>query len=147
MSKDIIVAVVTAALTIVGSVTIAFVTDLWIPLLKTQAAQKIIEEQASKAADKKIKAELKKVKTTYMLFEPIATKSLKKQSLGDWQICTLVTAGESHYDQACQCIIENIGKKDAVDWQLRVNLDPSVDGICNCRAACFNFYLPEETPS
>ncbi|NOD88368.1 MULTISPECIES: hypothetical protein [unclassified Ruegeria] len=56
---------------------------------------------------------------------------------GEWQICTLATAGTVHHTQACTC---SVSTEDEVHWTLETILDDSVtDGFCRCEAACFNF--------
>ncbi len=88
---------------------------------------------ASIVATRKIET----IAPTVKLFPVINTKKPEIQQLGDWQACLLVVAGESHANQACTCLIERSPKEEG--WQLRVvNVDSSVDGICNCRAGCFN---------
>ncbi len=71
-------------------------------------------------------------------FDEIRIDRVTRQALpGNWQICTLATAGTVHHKQACTC---SIGRDDNSDWYLDVLLDENVPGSkCKCRAACFDF--------
>ncbi len=89
------------------------------------------EGTATAVARKEIATSLPNVK----LFPRIHSKKPESQWLGKWQVCTLITAGESHYNQACTCTIEEV---EAGTWELRLHCDPTVDGWCSCRAACFS---------
>lgn len=74
----------------------------------------------------------------FEFFKEIRTDKNSRQPLpGKWQICTLVTAGTVHQNQACTCAID----RDANgSWFMDVLLDEKVDGSkCKCRAACFDF--------
>jgi len=74
----------------------------------------------------------------FMFFDEIRTDRVTRQPLpGNWQICTLATAGTVHHNQACTC---SIGRDDNSDWFLDILLDENVpDHDCKCRAACFDF--------
>jgi len=75
---------------------------------------------------------------SFMFFDEIRTDRVTRQALpGNWQICTLATAGTVHHNQACTC---SIRRDDNTDWFLDVLLDENVPGSdCKCRAACFDF--------
>lgn len=71
-------------------------------------------------------------------FEPLYSDgSISQNLVGDWQICSLMTSGTVHHNQACTCRIE---KRAESDWLLHLELDDNVNGrFCRCQAACFDF--------
>ena len=112
------------------------VKDLVIPALKISDVQREIKNEVPGLVEKQLEKVIPEVK----LFPAKNTKRNIEQPLGDYQICTLVTAGETHHDQACRCILEDQdAAPEKFNWRLKVRLDESVNGVCNCQAACFNF--------
>ena len=68
--------------------------------------------------------------------------SVSQSLVGDWQICTLMTAGTVHNVQACTCQIEQDNEQR---WSLHLQLDDNYDELyCRCRAACFDFAVSED---
>lgn len=133
------VGILTAVATIVAAVAAAMITAS--NTAETTAVE-VATEKATSTAEQVAKEEIEKSAPSIKLFPPVYTRSPQTQRLGEWQACVLVAAGESHFNQACTCFIEP-NPQDENEWQLRVNLDPSVDGQCNCRAACFNGLVDE----
>jgi hypothetical protein len=105
--------------------------------LSSLVTKEIIAPSFNKAD---VQQEIKKTSPQWKLFDELRTDKITSQSLGDWQVCTLVTTGTIHANQACICELSDTDPTEAFNWQLRVDLDENVRGAeCICRAACFNF--------
>ena len=138
---QLLVGLLTSVATIVAAVIAAVITA---NLQAEETATEVAGTKATETAQIIVEQKIEELAPRLQLFPPVDTYIPKKQQLGEWQACVLVTAGESHHHQACTCIIEP-SSKSSKEWQLRVNLDPTVKGSCSCRAACFNGLTQQES--
>jgi hypothetical protein len=68
---------------------------------------------------------------TYPMIQEGASKS---QPLGPHTWCGLAAAGERTGSKPCRCVVDF----DKGAWQLRLETDNSIPGMCNCQARCID---------